>query len=1038
MTDTFIHLHTHSYFSFLDGVLSPDQLVECAINQGMSALALTDRHGLTGAIKFYVACQNAGIKPILGLEVVNKHPFGKGNLILISANLKGWNNLCRLSSLIQCCDGRDYNEGILLSRLTEFSDNVICLSGGKASLINSLISQGNETSALQYLNQLKEIYDDRIYLEMQIQEPNDLRVIRKLISINRALNIKPVATNNVHYHYPEQARLQRTLCAIRLNTPITMLKENRSTHHGSHFTSQKEMAKRFVEFPEAIKNTIEISERCSLELPLGVPHFPKIDLPPGKTDIEILEALTRKGAINKYGEISATIQERLDHELNAIEKRGYASLFLIVREIMQFARKSGIPTSSRGSAASSLVAYCLGLTSPEPIALDLYFERFLNPARSSPPDIDTDICSKRRSKVIQFVYDNYGINHVAMVATINRFQRRSALREVAKAYGLSINEIKELAQSLPNNRRGSPSRQRGDLKTPFRDLPQKYQSPQYKNLLNDAMSIIGFPRHLSIHPGGIVITPHPITDLVPTHLAKKGLRITQFGLKSIENLGLVKIDLLGTRGLTVLGDVAEKVREWRSMDFINSLEVLDSIPDDDIETKELLLTGQTIGCFAVESPGMRNTLSAINACSQDDIMIALALYRPGPMTGGLKDAFIGRHLGIEPIKHIHPALANLLENTHGVILYQEQVLRIASELAGLNLSDADLLRRAMSHFDPGEQMKTLKKRFIIGSREKSGVEEDIGEQIWEMMAAFAGYGFPKAHAASYALVAWRSIWCKTHYPAEFMAAVLAGGGGYYRQYVYINEARRLGMTIRPPHVNHSKQNFSCTYPEGNPILYMGLDQVSGLSQVTQNRTLQTRPFSSLDDFLSKVDPSPKEISNLIQVNAFQGMGTISDLIFQVKDAGWQKDQPRLFPSITQNSGRRWNSIDHFEAQTKILGIGIDPHPVKLVEDQINELGAVTTAVAKQKMDSSVCVVGVKQTLQRFYSSSTGIIYLLELADTTGVLPVRVSESVFKRYEENISKSKPFAVEGLVVVDKTKNSVLLDAKKIFLLEWKLGE
>jgi len=504
-------------------------------------------------------------------------------------------------------------------------------------------------------------------------------------------------------------------------------------------------------------------------------------LPAGMTPDALLQQKARDGALRLYGEITEEVENRLSHELRAIESYGYASIFLIMEEIVQFARQNGVPMSSRGSAASSLVAHCLGITSPDPLRLNLYFERFLNPARHTPPDIDTDLCSRRRDAVIRFVYERFGTDKVAMVCTINRFRRRSALREAAKAHGLPPQEISAMADALPHRWFGPrPKSAQSDL--PYPELIGRYRSPLHQQIFQQAHSMLGIPHHLSIHPGGIVIAPGAITDLVPTQLAAKGVVITQFDLDSIERLGLVKLDLLGIRGLTVLGDVAEEIAAGKS-ETLSS--VLDAIPQDDPATAELVRSGRTVGCFQIESPGMRATLREIQARSVDDIMVALALYRPGPLTGGLKDEFVRRHRGEEQISHLHPALAPLLEDTYGVILYQEQVLRIAHELAGLSLADADLLRRAMSHFDPGQQMQSLKGRFIAGAAGRNSVPPEVAERVWELMAAFAGYGFPKAHAASYAQVAWRAAWCKRHHPAIFMAAVLANWGGYYGQREYL-------------------------------------------------------------------------------------------------------------------------------------------------------------------------------------------------------------------------------------------------------------
>ncbi len=539
---------------------------------------------------------------------------------------------------------------------------------------------------------------------------------------------------------------------MRLNLPHTELPAESVAPPGAHFATTSEMEGYFSEIPAALNNTLSIAERCNLELPLGRPHYPQVSLLAGLTSEQALRQQAELGAGELYGKITPQLRSRLDHELEVINQYGYAALFLVMEEIVQFARREGIPISSRGSAASSLVAHCLGITSPDPIHLNLYFERFLNPARATPPDIDMDLCSRRRDEVIQFVYERYGMDRVAMVSTVIRFRRRSALREVAKAYGLPLSKVNVLAEALPRRWYGPPD-SASEESGPYAILTERFSSSLYQSIFRDAEALIGVPRHLSVHPGGIVIAPGPLTDLVPTQLATKGVVVTQFDLESVERLGLVKIDLLGIRGLTVLGDVADAIQTEPHPAMANLLVGEGQKGPSQANPLDL-------------RPGMRATLKEIRAESVDDIMVALALYRPGPLTGGLKDDFVRRHRGEEPAAHLHPSLAPLLEDTYGVILYQEQVLRIAHELAGLSLADADLLRRAMSHFDPGKQMQTLREKFITGANTLSGVAEEVAEKIWDLMAAFAGYGFPKAHAASYAQVAWRSAWCKAHYPAD--------------------------------------------------------------------------------------------------------------------------------------------------------------------------------------------------------------------------------------------------------------------------------
>jgi DNA polymerase-3 subunit alpha len=795
------------------------------------------------------------------------------------------------------------------------------------------------------------------------------------------------------------------------------------------------MTERMPNFPQALEATQEIASRCQLELPLGLLHFPEIQLSDGMTSQELLRLKAQDGATRLYGQITPDLQARLDHELSVIGEYGYASLFLIVEEILNFARREGIPFSSRGSAGSSLVAHCLGITSPDPIRLNLYFERFLNPARATPPDIDTDLCSRRRDEVIRFVYQRFGEDRVATVCTINRFRSRSALREVAKAYGLPSDDVSRLADSLPYRWFG-PSRRGSSREDPFAELSERYRTPSHQAIFKDAAALIDLPHHLSVHPGGVVISPGPLTDLAPTQMANKGVIITQFDLDSIERLGLVKIDLLGIRGLTVLGDVVEIIaKEHQPANLHPEIsvltEILDTIPKEDPAVSQMVSQGRTIGCFQIESPGMRATLKEVKARSVDDIMVALSLYRPGPLTGGLKDAFVRRHLGKEPTEHLHPAVSSLLEDTYGVILYQEQVLRIAHELAGFSLADADLLRRAMSHFDPGKQMQALQEKFVTGAWERNQVPEEVAKRIWDLMAAFAGYGFPKAHAASYAQVSWRSAWCKTHYPAFFMAAVLANWGGYYSQRVYMNEARRLGLKLRPPEVNRAEREFSVKVLDGEPVLFMGLDQVRELTQRSQAAITHKRPFSSFADFLIRVDPRPVEVENLIKVGALEDFGTIPSLLKQLEHGGWQAGQLSLF-SMGESVEVDWNLEQKVAAQEEILGTGVIAHPLELAEKKIASAGALTTVDAASRLEQHVRVAGMRQIWRRSITTRGDYIYFMSLEDLEGMLDVVITSEVYQRSKAALSTAGPYVVEGLVNLDPQRGEPIIRAEKIWSL------
>jgi DNA polymerase-3 subunit alpha len=1044
---TFIHLHTHSYYSFLEGLFSPGELAQTAAKHGMPAVALTDHNSMTGAVEFYDACRGLGVQPILGLELDVSPPtdspivFTKAcKLVLLARDLPGWSNLCSLGSQIQTDLSGGASTSISFENLSEYSGGLICLTGSRRELLAQLVATGQTRAAEAYLHHLKDLFPNNLYVEVQSQGTQDRGWLDRSVDLAKRLHVPFVATQDVYYKAPEQAELQILLAAIRLNRPLYELSEADIAPVGSFFSGQEEMSRRFLDFPEALSASAQISELCRLDLPVGVSHYPEIPLQPGQTAIQVLRQKAEDGASRLYGSISTEIQAQLDHEISVIDECGYTALFLIMEDIIRHAKSIGVPVSSRGSAASSLVAHCLGITSPDPIRLNLYFERFLNPARATPPDIDTDLCSRRRDNVIRYVYERYGAERVAMVCTVNRFRRRSALRETAKAFGLASSEIRNLTERLPHRNYGPPGRdpQPGG---PYGELAEQYQSPLHQTIFQEAEKLLGLPRHLSVHPGGVVIAPGKMTDLVPTQRAAKGVIITQFDLDSIERMGLVKIDLLGIRGLTVLGDVAESILRERTRVSASSagqnediLEILEAIPEDDPATADLVRTGNTIGCFQIESPGMRATLKEIHASSVEDILVALALYRPGPLTGGLKDDFVRRHRREEQTEYLHPALEPLLADTYGVILYQEQVLRIANGLAGMSLADGDLLRRAMSHFDPGKQMQTLKDHFIEGAAAHSGVPAETAERIWELMAAFAGYGFPKAHAASYAQVAWRGAWCKAHYPAVFMAAVLANWGGYYSQRVYLTEARRMGLAIRPPHVNCSLKEFSVLPVKGEEVLFMGLNQVRELTRRTQTRIIHERPFRSFRDFLARVDPRPLEAENLIRVGGLEGFGKIPGLLTQLKGGGWKGGQLPLFEfeASSDRSQEDWSLRDKLIAQEEILGASVDAHPLELFVKQIADSGAISTVGAAARIGEQVRVAGTRQTWRRSLTVRGQAMYFMSLEDLDGMLDVVIFPDVYRRCQKELHGPGPYIVEGIIEMDELRGEPSIRATKI----WRL--
>ena len=1015
------YLRTHSYYSFLESLLSPEAIVNTALRYNLKTLGLTDHRYLSGAVEFYETCKNNHIKPIIGLDVDISYKGFPGLLTLFAIDLAGWSNLSRLSSLLLGQENK-----LDITTLNDYRDGLFCTCGDSKGVLRKLIRNSTHAAKLPdlLLSDLSMIFKDNFYVEIQRYATGPLKNEETLLTLCRLHGVPIIASQNILYEEKSQKGTFRTLTAIKNNTSIHGLPRHHLPPGSAHFPSQEEFRYRFKDIPEAIENLYLIEDRCQLELPIRQTHYPKFQTPKGESQSEYLREKAFKGAKGHYQGLTPEITQRLDYELGIISQMGYEPIFLIVEDVLNHARELGIPTSSRGSAASSLVAHCLNITSPDPLALNLYFERFLNPARRKPPDIDTDIASHRRDEIIQYVFEKYGEDRVAMVGTINRYRPKSAFGDVAKAYGISSETIRQLSKKLPSSYRF----QRGDEPTnPFSIISHDTSIPIIKEIIDDADAILDFPRHLSVHPGGIIIAPFPITDLIPlVHSLTLDINHAQFDLEGIEKLGMVKIDLLGIRGLTVLGEVANKIQSWRRSEFKTGLEVLRNIPGEDPDTADTVQKAKTIGCFQIESPGMRATLREINAKNIEDIMAALALYRPGPLRGGLRDAFVRRFRGEESVTHIHQSLSNLLNSTYGVILYQEQVLRIAHELGGLSITQADILRRAMSHFDPGGVMDTLRQSFITGAALRHNVPPETAQRIWEMMAAFAGYGFPKAHAASYAQLAWNSAWCKTNFPAEFMAAVLGFRGGYYSQRVYLMEARRLKLELSHPHINHSNHRFCVKYPKGEAILYMGLAQVRDLTRKTIETIFRNRPFLNLEDFIIRVNPQKKEAQNLIMCGALDGLTTIPlglDRIAYTQPPG----QFQLF--IDSHHTKDWNIQQRLKAQQEILGVSLAITPLEQFTEHIQSEGAVTTVESQNMIGRKIKVAGMRQTLRRFRTSTNQMMCYLILEDLDGSLRVMIPPHVYKKNYITLRDSDLFLVEGVMEQDTEHKRIRMIAEEI---------
>ena len=949
---SFTHLRVHSHYTLLGATATVDQLVARAAAENMSALALTDRCALYGAAAFSKACEVANIQPILGMvlhlrlpEAIKLPGAAWGELLLLATGPDGYRSLCALSSLVQGREDRLQlvQRGLAWKQLRDHTAGLIAVDSGQTGWLTRLVQAGQPQMAARYASRLAGLFEANGYLGVTLHTTADLTAAQEASHIAGRFGLQAVALQPVYCLEADEASRLQLLAAIDQNCPVAQVPQETLPEAGRadaalHWLSAEAVRERFAPLPEAVSNVGEIVSRCEPALPDGRPIWPKLDLGEAQTVESALAEAAGAGLQEKYGRSpQPAIEARLEKELASINRHGFAPLFLLVADITRFARETAVPVNTRGSVANSLVAYCLGITQVDPIANDLLFERFLNPARANLPDIDLDFCSRRRDEVLHYVRQKYGEERVALVATISTLQPKSAVRETAKAHGLPEADIKALTALLPRDWHPDPRRR---SERTLEDVLAEVTEEKQRQILAAAFTIIGQPHHLSVHPGGIIITPGPLTDYVPVQFAPKGFLITQFDFRDVELIGLPKIDLLGIRALTVLADTAELIQATQYPDFS-----LLTIPLDDGETAVQLRQGETVGVFQCESSGARRTLRQLNAQNLRDLAIANAFFKPGPATGGMAPAFIRRYRGEETMQFLHPLLEPILGSTQGVLLFQEQVLRVATEIAHLTWAEADHLRRGMSKFK-ADEMATMRQRFVTGCQEKSGFTAEQANTLWEQVMPFAGYGFNQGHATAYADVSYRSAYLKTHFPAQFLCARLRDYGGFHHPAIYIAEAQRLGIQVRPPHVNVSGRKFTLTLDEneeGEPtaVLWMGLGQVRDLRQSAVRAIVAARaerPFTSLRDLLSRVSLQKKEIAHLVQCGALTGLGeSRAALLAEASDVERAGSAQQLALNLGFKTAVQPETIaEQLAWETAVLGWPVSENPVAVVPSLIGD------------------------------------------------------------------------------------------------------
>jgi len=1004
----FIHLHVHSQYSFLDGASSLDGLLDKAASLKMSALALTDHNRLTGAIRFYDKARATGIKPIIGAEL---DLAGGYHLTLLCKNADGYSNLCRLITQAHLSN-RDRKPEATREMLRNHSKGLIALSGCSKGEIPALLAQGKRDKAEKAASFYGEIFGKDFFIEI-IRYPSREGVSDsyRLSSFAEEHNLPLVATNNIHYAEVKEYRIKELLNAIDQIIPASQLEDYRTVEQ--YLKSQQEMMKLFRDMPEAIKNTGEIASRCNLELELGKPRFPKFDIPESESDDSYLRKIAFAGADRKYGLLSISIKNRLEYELDTINKLGFCGYFLVVWDIVRWAKSRDIRCQARGSAVDSLVVYALDISNVDPIEYNLLFERFMHPLRHEPPDIDLDVDRRRRDEVREYIYRKYGAENVACVGTINTYMARGAIRDIGKAlqipktiieeacngiHWLSATKLMEYADMLPELKHSTV-----------------YRKKELADFFKLCTAIDGFPKHLSVHLGGLLIGNGRLSDLVPLEWSSGGDIISQYDKDDIEKLGIVKLDLLSLPTLTVIEDTLSNIKRSRGIDID-----LEKIPRDDPAAFGMLRDGRTIGTFQLESPAQREMAGRLLPDRFEDIIVSISLVRPGPLKSNMDKDYLPRRHGQQPVKYLHPRLKNALGETLGVILYQEQVLKVAHYLAGMSYAEADGFRRAMTHERTEEEMEKMRD-FFISSAVGDGIGKNIAEKVFEQLAAFAAYGFCKGHACAYAVTAYQTLWLKSHYPAEFLAAVLSNQPmGYYPSRVLAAEARRFGVDVLPLDINNSSEHYAVE----NGAIRVSLKQLKGMSEKALESILSARAernFTSLRGFVLRTDVSQPILENLIKVGAFDSLGDRNDLLLQLpKLAELKQRVTRGAVSLFEDAAPKTVmpmdlSIDDKKSrlfiERELLSLDLSAHPLDFYVsgNGITRMKDLPSIPAGRRVKLAGSVIRYQTPPTR---SGKRVVYVI-MEDGTGIADVTVFSDVQEKCGQVLFRERWLTVEGKV-------------------------
>jgi len=1057
--DNFVHLHVHSEYSLLDGAARIKGLVKKAVELGMPAVALTDHGVMYGVVDFFRTAKAAGIKPIIGCEMYmapgsrftkqltkNKREEKPYHLTLLARNNKGYQNLMRLASF-GFLEGFYYKPRIDKEILKEYGDGLIALSGCIAGEIPRHIIAGRTDLAEKSLEEFIDIFGkDNFYLEIQDSGIPEQKIVNeKMIGLSKKYAIPIVATNDVHYLEKEDSRFHDVLLCIQTGSTINETERLKFSTDQYYFKDLKEMKDLFSGQEEAIRNTVEIAQRCNVEIELGMNLLPSFETPDGLSPNQYLEKLCTEGVKNRYGKISDEIDARLKKELKVIEKMGFAQYFLIVWDFVHFAKKNNIRVGpGRGSAAGSIVSYCLGITDIEPLKYGLLFERFLNEERRSMPDIDIDFCYEKRSQVIKYVTEKYGEKRVAQLITFGTMAARQAIRDAGRVMEIPYAEVDRVAKMIPMELNVTIK----DSLNMAPELKEVYENDsRIKDVIDMAISLEGIARQDSIHAAGVVISAEDLYNYTPIQKEGDSDIVTQYKMEDIQEIGLLKVDFLGLRTLSLIDKCLFLIKKTENINIdANTISLKDE------KTYEMLSRGDCLGVFQLESSGMRELVVNLNPSRFEDLIALLALYRPGPLQSGMVNDFVESKNGRKEISYPHPSLKPILEDTYGIILYQEQVMGIASELAGFSMSEADILRGAISK----KKRKLLGKqrqKFIDGAKKK-GIDEEVSANIFQLINHFAEYGFNKSHSAAYAMISYQTAYLKANFPVQFMAAILSIRMGNQEKVAqYVHDTRRMGIVVLPPDINESFADFTVV----DDAIRFGLSAIKNVGinviESIENERKNGGRFKDFIDFCERVESTVlnrKTLESFIKTGTFDSLGQsrkflfdnfekITEEILKIRkerdrgqfslfenDKDFQKKM--MFNGSPQDGGQKdeYTSKQLLNFEKEMLGLYISGHPLLEYERTLSKFNTISS-LSNMDDKATVNVGGIITGIKTIYTKKDQQMCFVDFEDIESSLEIVVFPNVMEKYREYIVEDRIVKIKGKL--DKKEDQIKLLANEI---------